>query len=72
MSDPVEPPFLKFLADGHAKGGFEMDDILSAFLPLMRQVVTTHQTGMVAPLDGIGALEVNEAGHCGDLIHPEL
>ena len=63
MSEPLEPPFLKFLADGLAKGGFEMDDILSAFLPLMRQVVTTHQTGMVAPLDGIAALEINEAGH---------
>ncbi|MDR3459214.1 MAG: AAA domain-containing protein [Verrucomicrobiae bacterium] len=63
MSEPAELPFLKFLADGLAKGGFEIDDVLSALLPLMKQVAATHQTGMVAPLDGLAALEINEAGH---------
>ncbi|HEV2692565.1 MAG TPA: AAA domain-containing protein [Verrucomicrobiae bacterium] len=59
MSEQLESPFLRLLA----KGGFATDDVLSALLPLMRQVAVTHQTGMVAPLDGLAALETNEAGH---------
>jgi len=56
------PPFVQFLEAGVAKGGFEADDVLSALLPLLRQVAVAHETGLVAPLDGIADLTMNEAG----------
>ena len=60
MSDLNQPPFLKFLEGGVAKGGFETDDVLAALLPLMKQVLATHEAGLVAPLDGIQDLVVTE------------
>ena len=63
MPDSVEAPFLQFLQNGVAKGGFETDDVLSAILPLMKQVRTVHEAGLVAPLDGIKHLSLTEQGH---------
>lgn len=63
MSEPNEPPFLKFLEAGSAKGGFETDDVLAAMLPLMKQVKAAHEAGLVAPLDGLADLTVTDAGH---------
>jgi len=38
VSELEVAPFLKFLDAGVSKGGFETDDVLSALLPLMKQV----------------------------------
>lgn len=38
--------------------GFTTEDVLVSFLPLMRQVIATHEAGFVAPLDGIENLQV--------------
>ena len=62
MSEHTEFPFIKFLEAGVAKGGFETDDVLSALLSLMKQVLAAHAAGMVAPLDGIQDLSLGEAG----------
>ena len=62
MSEPTQLPFLKFLEAGVAKGGFETDDVLTAILPLMKQVLAAHEAGLVAPLEGIQDLTVTEAG----------
>ena len=63
MTDSVEVPFLQFLRNGVAKGGFETDDVLAAILPLMKQVRAVHEAGLVAPLDGIQHLTIAEQGH---------
>jgi predicted DNA-binding WGR domain protein len=63
VNDSAETPFLKFLEAGVAKGGFETDDVLAALLPLMKQVQAAHETGLVAPLDGLEHLTLTEAGH---------
>ena len=63
MSELNQPPFLKFLEAGVAKGGFEADDVLAAVVPLMKQVLAAHEAGLVAPLNGIQDLIVTEAGH---------
>ncbi len=62
MSELSQPPFLTFLEAGSAKGGFETDDVLSAVVPLMKQVLALHETGLVAPLDGVQDLVVTEEG----------
>ncbi len=63
MSELNQPAFLRFLEAGVAKGGFEADDVLAALLPLMKQVLATHEAGLVAPLNGLQDLDVAEAGH---------
>ena len=63
MNELEETPFLKFLEAGVSKGGFETDDVLCAFLPLMKQVRAAHSAGLVAPLKGIQDLKVTEDGH---------
>ncbi len=63
MSELSQPPFLKLLEAGVAKGGFETDDVLATLLPLMKQVLAAHEAGLVAPLNGIQDLSVTEAGH---------
>ena len=63
MSVPPESSFLQFLEAGVAKGGFETDDVLSALLPLMKQVLAAHAAGQVAPLNGLAELRAGEAGH---------
>lgn len=62
MSEAAQPPFLKFLEAGVAKGGFETDDVLAAVLPLMKQVLAAHEAGLVAPLDGVRDLTLTESG----------
>ena len=62
MGKPLETPFLNFLEAGLAKGGFETDDVLAALLPLMKQVLATHQAGLVAPLQGLQHLLLAEQG----------
>ena len=63
MSNASQPPFLKFLEAGVAKGGFETEDVLATLLPLMKQVLAAHEAGLVAPLDGLQDLAVTDAGH---------
>jgi hypothetical protein len=62
MTELEQLPFLKFLESGVAKGGFEVDDVLAALLPLMKQVLAAHEAGLVAPLNGIQDLVVTDAG----------
>src|SRR5216684_3376337 len=62
MNQVTVPPFLTFLEAGVTKGGFETDDILAALLPLMKQVLAAHQSGLVAPLNGLHDL-LTEQGH---------
>jgi predicted DNA-binding WGR domain protein len=63
VAEVRELPFLKFLEVAESKGGFETDDVLAALLPLMKQVLATHEAGLVAPLDGVRDLLVAEQGH---------
>ena len=62
MSEAVLPSFLNFLEGGIARGGFETDDMLAALLPLMKQVLTAHEAGLVAPLRGVEDLRCTEQG----------
>ena len=62
MNEPNQPAFLKFLEAGVTKSGFETDDALAALLPLMKQVLSAHETGLVAPLDGLANLILTEEG----------
>ena len=52
-------PFQEFLRGQVEYGGFSTEDVLLSFLPLMRQVITTHQKDLVAPLEGLDSLSVN-------------
>ncbi|MDZ7619186.1 MAG: hypothetical protein U1E05_19480, partial [Patescibacteria group bacterium] len=40
-------------------GGFSTEDALTAFLPLVREVLEAHAAGLVAPLEGLEALNVD-------------
>jgi predicted DNA-binding WGR domain protein len=62
VSVAAETPFLKLLNGGLDRGGFETDDVLAAMLPLMREVLSVHETGMVAPLNGLQNVCVNGLG----------
>jgi len=62
LSETVQPPFLLFLAKGVENAGFETDDVLAAILPLMKQVVATHELGQMAPLKGIDDLLIGDEG----------
>jgi hypothetical protein len=54
--------FHDFLQQRIAAGGFSTEDVLASFVPLMQQVIATHEADQVAPLDGLSALYVeNEA-----------
>src|SRR4051812_37379289 len=59
MSTPV-PSFVEFLRRGCDAGGFGTDDVIGAFLPLLKQVAEAHQNGLVAPLDGPAGLHVDD------------
>ena len=63
VSEPPSSPFLSLLENGVAKGGFEADDVLAALLPLLKQVLSVHQTDLVAPLNGLNDLITDENGH---------
>ncbi len=56
-------PFLKFLEAADNRGGCETDDVVSALLPLMKQVLALHEEGLVAPLNGIGELIATDQGY---------
>ncbi|MEO6742030.1 MAG: DUF4011 domain-containing protein, partial [Chthoniobacteraceae bacterium] len=58
MSDS---PFLQLLHRGDGVG-FQTDDVLAAVLPLFRQVAAWHEQTLVAPLNGLATLAVDEAG----------
>jgi predicted DNA-binding WGR domain protein len=61
MSDAtLPPPFLAFLKRGIAAGGFATDDALAALLPLFEQVAAAHHQELVAPLDGLSSLQVED------------
>ncbi|HEY4248473.1 MAG TPA: AAA domain-containing protein [Lacunisphaera sp.] len=59
MSIPV-PPFIEFLRRGCDAGGFGTDDVIGAFLPLLKQISEAHQNGLVAPLDGPERVQVDD------------
>ena len=42
------------------RGGLSTDDVLTSLLPLYRQVAECHERGLVAPLEGIEALALDE------------
>lgn len=65
MNESPQIPFLKLLEAGDVRGGFETEDVLAAVLPLMRQTISTHAIGKVAPLQGIQDLTVSEGRHMG-------
>ncbi len=54
------PPFLVFLQERLARGGFTTDDALASALPLFREVLEAHDAGKVAPLEGLAALKVED------------
>lgn len=54
------PLFTAFLNNGIERGGFETEDVLSALLPLMLEVIAIHETGGVAPLRGLGSITVHD------------
>ena len=56
-----ETPFLKLLQRGEGVG-FQTDDVLAAVLPLFHQVAAWHEQTLVAPLQGLATLAVDEPG----------
>ena len=52
--------FHDFLTERIEHGGFTTEDALAAFLPLVRQVIATHEAGLCAPLEGIEKLKVDD------------
>ena len=57
--DDDHAAFLEFLAERIAAGPATTDDVLGAVLPLMHQALAAHDTGRVAPLDGVDAIAVD-------------
>ncbi len=53
-------PFHEVLLDRFSSGGFSTDDVLLAFLPLVRETLKAHDSGFVAPLEGLDDLEIND------------
>jgi superfamily I DNA and/or RNA helicase len=51
-------PFSEFLHHRLEAGGFTTEDVLATTLPLVRQVATVHRAGLVAPLQGVNAIHV--------------
>lgn len=58
MDLPTPISVRAFLGACLEAGGAETEDALAAMLPLMRQCLELHDEGGVAPLDGLGALQV--------------
>ncbi len=50
--------FYDFLRERNNGAGFTTEDVLVSFLPLLRQVLDCHVNGSVAPLRGLGDLQV--------------
>ncbi len=53
--------FRDFLRDRIETGGFSTEDTLISFLPLLREVIEAHGRDVVAPLEGLGDLQVEGA-----------
>ena len=53
--------FQAFLADQIRRGGASTEDVLVSFIPLVRQVIATHELGDVAPLEGVEQIQVDGA-----------
>jgi hypothetical protein len=62
VSELTQTDFLSFLRDAISRGGFEADDTLAACLPLLEQTLEAHEAGLVAPLDGIDDVLVEDGG----------
>ena len=50
---------VEFLKSAIEQGGFQTDDIVSSFVPLLKQVANLHEKGLVAPLDNILSIKVS-------------
>ncbi len=53
MEPIVKNNFSEFLNDGIDNGGFHNDDIIAITIPLLEEVLTFHEQGKVAPLEGL-------------------
>src|SRR5438046_3093971 len=51
-------PFVEYLNHRLEAGGFTTEDALASVLPLIRQVAAAHRAGLVAPLQGVNAIHV--------------
>ena len=51
-------PFTAYLNQRLEAGGFTTEDALASVLPLLRQVAAAHSAGLVAPMQGIDAIHV--------------
>lgn len=51
-------PFTEYLHQRLEAGGFTTEDALASVLPLVRQVAAAHRAGLVAPLEGVNAIRV--------------
>jgi superfamily I DNA and/or RNA helicase/very-short-patch-repair endonuclease len=51
-------PFTEYLNHRLEAGGFTTEDALASVLPLIRQVAAAHRAGLVAPLQGVNAIHV--------------
>lgn len=51
MEPIVKNDFIEFLNEGYNKGGFSNDDVIAIGMPLLQEVLTFHEQGMVAPLE---------------------
>ena len=61
MSD--RPALLQLLDAALERGGLQTDDVIAVYLPLLAQVATLHENGLVAVLDGPFAFAVDDSGH---------
>jgi superfamily I DNA and/or RNA helicase len=50
-----------FLSQRLETGGFTTEDALASFLPLLRQVATAHRAGLIAPLQGLASIQVENS-----------
>ncbi|MCC6371128.1 MAG: DUF4011 domain-containing protein [Bacteroidia bacterium] len=54
MLEPViKTNFFEFLNEGIANGGFHNEDIVAIAMPLLKEVLSFHEQGKVAPLEGL-------------------
>lgn len=58
--------FHDWLQQHNQQSEFPTEDVLRAFLPLMRQVIQTHSAGQVAPLESLQYLQILD----GDIQYP--
>ncbi|MGN6693261.1 MAG: AAA domain-containing protein [Aquihabitans sp.] len=54
--------FDELLAGAEASGGLAPEDLVAAMAPVMRTIASWHEQGLVAPLRGIAALDVDDRG----------